>query len=1139
MTFPVRCENCGAHFALSPGHATDGLACSECGGTRLFRDQPSPTQSDGTLRDMVDSDSQKDMGGNPLGEGTIMGTDGEQPAYKRDNFMHGKTAEAPSFMYEHTDIPEGQSASDWRKGLQRAKCQGCGYPHLVAPGAPPFCARCLADQAGVPPNPMMATASVTERVEMRPNTLDMEPYDSLWHAWPTPKAAGFVALAPAEVAAAPAEAAAAGAAAGAVGDAAAAGGSLIGDAASAIGGGLRGLVTKAVPRLMNGALSAGENFVKKDLLHGAENILGIGGGDGGQPQSPTTSLPITQPNPIQPVGSTQDLPMILLADFDPNYSKCPRCQAELKDADHLKCTNCSWEEGTTDTPDEPRRKQADLETSDSVRSVGEQNDDPQDMDQKEFNSGDKSPSNMMNPNNEDSGKSGEDGVTPSFGPNSPGIDRAMMVLPLLLHHFHSPESAEHDPIIKALHETLEQESPGYLKQHHPDSDNLIQQLIQHTQQPHGVHAGVNMQPGGLQAPVPGGAAQSQMGGGRCTSCGGVLGGDGGCPQCGAGAQPANPGLATAPPHQANTQGPQTPEQKAAVVQYLIEHHRGHEAPMVEIQPENFAKELADITRAPNLAPLPDPSQVTPLQPAPPPGGSMPAPDMSQPGGGQGGQPMQPMSALGQHGPAAGPCQHCGGLGCPRCAWTGKFVEDIGPYNERSLQEFPPGSSSGESADMQHLRDQYLSAVVAADSVAPRCPKCKSGTTGLRQSQGVDGTTAECNACGNLWRLPGLDVSKSSSEVNRRCPKCNSGSIEVAQLADRSQAGCHACGHIWDEDEDYHTHRNAPHEGSVIVALVDLPNPVQLPAAERHDPTDHAQEHDTSMTWKDNSGQELAPNQIYEIHSPAFAVPDIIKIIDVNPDHISVKIVGQHSNLTGGDDNMPDFQVTRQEAQLEHYTFVPSHEGEQKDMDDRNTEPPSGTPGLEQVPPSGQTTDEASNSFPHTSVSHIEEPEEEDKCRKCGSTAVDHEMSSAELTMHQCVRCTHAWETKDHFEGKEAGVDLSWLMNDDGPGNDDFFEGMERAKAMRESGVTSRNLSDIAQKDPVYQRIHDALDEAHQQRVAGKMFSPTEKRALIDEHGDARNLEDLDLSHTHYDAREDYSGKTNPDNVPESHLLMGL
>src|ERR1035437_4896652 len=99
----VQCDQCQRHFLLGPNEISQGLACPDCGGTRMYRFQPSPTNSDGTLRNMVDSDSQKDQGGNPLGEGTIMGNDGEQPRFKRDNYMHSNLHEAAPFLYEQND----------------------------------------------------------------------------------------------------------------------------------------------------------------------------------------------------------------------------------------------------------------------------------------------------------------------------------------------------------------------------------------------------------------------------------------------------------------------------------------------------------------------------------------------------------------------------------------------------------------------------------------------------------------------------------------------------------------------------------------------------------------------------------------------------------------------------------------------------------------------------------------------------------------------------------------------------------------------------------------------------------------------------------------------------------------------------
>src|SRR3954466_13073008 len=82
---PVRCQDCNSHFLLDGRTVTQGISCPDCGGTKLERDQPSPTHSDGELRNMVDPATQLDQGGNPLQEGVWANIDGGwQPRYKRD-----------------------------------------------------------------------------------------------------------------------------------------------------------------------------------------------------------------------------------------------------------------------------------------------------------------------------------------------------------------------------------------------------------------------------------------------------------------------------------------------------------------------------------------------------------------------------------------------------------------------------------------------------------------------------------------------------------------------------------------------------------------------------------------------------------------------------------------------------------------------------------------------------------------------------------------------------------------------------------------------------------------------------------------------------------------------------------------------
>lgn len=1031
---PVRCSECNVHFAITPGMVTDGLACPECGGKRLFRDQPSPTQSDGTLRDMVDSDTQIDQGGNPLGEGTIMGTDGERPAFKRDNFMHSKVAEfnvndPRSHNKYPTICPDCGSGLKWQgneaiprdvwdaTGLEGApvversgmrdvypvsECPNCHWPHREdvqrngeGEGYQGEYGTFVNPQTLGPVRQGNTSHSATESVMDRPETFNTEPYAPLWHEAADIGPAGAFSngledatqmrqyenqggnipgnFSPAQLAVGvgtallPGVGAAAADALGVGGSAAAAEAGAAEDAASGgIGNAAKGIGQKI---LQKGVQDLGGH----ELAHGIGSLMrgALGQGSGGS----AVGAPSAAPNIMQMGASTKDIPMLLVADT-----------------------------GLTDMYQ-------------SVPSIDEQSDEPWDQDQKQFDSGDRTPSNFHNPNLEDSGMNGEDNTRTDsaqwngFPDTSPGLERAHMVMPLLMHYYNSDESGERDPVIRGVHEALEQEHPGYLTEHHPDADAQLEQFLQGYQNPSpmGVHAHtaagpLDQLPGGqpTTGTMPGQAPvnpmpQPQMQTGTCPHCGGVLGPDGSCPQCGNGNNgtmvpptPLTPmqGIAA---HLATHQGPVTPEQIAAVQEVLISEGRDQECPNVPLHPEQYAKEMAQIQNNPNVAPQVDPSQ---LQQTPPPAmqqapGGMPVTDPSQAGGG--GMPMQPMSS-------------------------------------------------------EHTAD--------ANTMTPRCPKCGSGTTTL--DVGGDPTSAA-----------------------------------------EPQGHCHACGNIFDIGAK---------QGSLLrKGEVELPNPALMTQPEPH------------MKWADVHGQDLMPGMTYELHSAAFSVPTEIKIVSVKPEGIDAQLVGG----IAGDLGAPPLKISRQEAQLEKYEFVPIHAA------DTSTEPDT-TPGQspEQVPPI-ETTDETPEVTPHSHEGSVENP----FCQKCGSTMVDERMLSPEVTAHDCVHCGNHWETKDEDPGTTASIDLSWL--DESPLEmSDRFTAMERA-----AGGQSRSLSDIAAKDQRLQEIKARLDA--NEKLAGKYFSPSEKRALIDETGKARNLEDLDLEGTHYDTRVDYSGMTNPDLVDDDHFALGL
>jgi hypothetical protein len=494
-------------------------------------------------------------------------------------------------------------------------------------------------------NTFKIASSGLKKVEMRPPTLNMEPYPTLWsdeHVAGVQKVAGPLAALPL------------------IGDGVAAG-------AEALGiGGLGDLAGQGAKKL----LGMGASHLMSGALQGAGSALGIGGGQQAGGMAPDQVAPAPG---IMQFGSVQDVLMAVTAD---------------------------------------------LETSDSVKSVDEGHDDPEKQDQDEFNDGDKSPSNLENPNNEDSGASPDD-QTVEFSEDSPAIDRMAMVLPLLLHYFNSEESGENDPIVRGIHEALDKEMPGYLSKKHPQGEQAVQTLLESSSQPpRQKAAGVNASPGtampsGLPAVATPGTAlpannPTQVTDGRCIMCGGALAADGTCPQCGWKAHPqggpsqsAGSGSVSLPgqaqpfvgSRQANNVGPNTPEQKAAVIQLLQAQNREGEIPLVETEPWRFAEEMALIQGNPNTAPLVDPSQQNQSPPPPMPGGApgaMPVQDPSQPAGGMA-QPMQPMA---------------------------------------------------RTAD--------------ANNRVPRCPKCNSGSTRV-QVEGDPGNedsmeTGFCPSCGNTFKI---------------------------------------------------------------------------------------------------------------------------------------------------------------------------------------------------------------------------------------------------------------------------------------------------------------------------------------------------------------------------------------------------
>lgn len=433
--------------------------------------------------------------------------------------------------------------------------------------------------------------------------------------------------------------------------------------------------------------------------------------------------------------------------------------------------------------------------------------------------------------------------------------------------------------------------------------------------------------------------------------------------------------------------------------------------------------------------------------------------------------------------------------------------------------------------------------MAHQGAAPLFPPCKNcgKVAGFEDYPFAQGYL-ECKNCGhlensrdlgdqfnNLMLNHSLDVAtlpetphphEAADNIATQCPNCGSHTTAMMLDEDNNQR-CHACGHIWKADavKEKVEARTAVH-----------PNPVDLPAADQQMPRDIGAEQDSSLTWKDASGQRLIPGQQYEMVSPQYELPDIIRVKRVKPDGIEIEYVGMYANEA----NPPE--IRREDMEQKHLTFVPMVES----MEGRGNEPPPGSqaPGL---PPTQPTTDEYSHSFPQSSIAALSDPEEVDHCPKCGSRNIYSKMSSPTTVMHECDKCINVWETHEDEFGITSNTDSrSWLNES---GDDDFFANMERVQAMRSAGKEqSRDIRSIAERDPRLQAIKERLNEAAQEgslvREAGKKFTQREQRELIDEDGVARNSDLLNLEGTHYKSSDEMY-KLNGDNAPDEHLIMGI
>jgi hypothetical protein len=164
---------------------------------------------------------------------------------------------------------------------------------------------------------------------------------------------------------------------------------------------------------------------------------------------------------------------------------------------------------------------------------------------------------------------------------------------------------------------------------------------------------------------------------------------------------------------------------------------------------------------------------------------------------------------------------------------------------------------------------------------------------------------------------------------RRCPECTSATTSIT--SEDGDMRCHRCGNTWKPDVLKMGHiKRAWTITAFPDALNDAPNPVAAPAADATAPGDREQQQDSTLTWQSSDGTPLQVGAIYEMHNPGYAIPDIVKVQQVKPDSIVVTMEGEYNSPSDPQDqNGPEYphEISLQEAQTQGLTFNPVQDGE--------------------------------------------------------------------------------------------------------------------------------------------------------------------------------------------------------------------
>jgi hypothetical protein len=528
----------------------------------------------------------------------------------------------------------------------------------------------------------------------------------------------------------------------------------------------------------------------------------------------------------------------------------------------------------------------------------------------------------------------------------------------------------------------------------------------------------------------------------------------------------------------HTQGPHTDEQQAAVAELLIAEGREDEVPNMLERPDEYSDELAAIQEK---QPLADEKSVQ----APPAQQMAPTPNQGMPPG------VPPMQA-------PSPADLGGGA---------------------------PGGMNPAPITASMLKAAYK---YGADSIAGKCPKCDSHTTKMVQQDG----SCKCHTCGHEWNDGTFEAADGhSSDMSSTAAFYANMDVDYDELMDldtldefhdgptgNSIEPSRMLPAFYQEPAEEPYSIKEPSEASNWMQQLEekFPQIKNMSEAEKmefftknfknvsvknllnkgaaldsfaEEPELEPEVDESSHVWKDESGEPLQEGKSYEIFAHNYDIPDVGQVKQVKPDAIVYEIESDGGLRT-------TIEIDRKEANLNQYRFVSTdgpednHPGIEENMDSKP------------VPVPGETTD---LSTPHIQIGSSFKQADINEFFLDGTVNPE-----AEAVIVQAAR--------------------DWLKELDGP---DLFTDFADVSYEEYAGIID-SLTDEQVKQAVDRhfeggwngltsQMFSTMDNSERfAKTAGKHYTPMEQRELIDEYGEARNSDKLNLEGTHYaEADDDY------------------